>query len=438
MPYLPVEGASARSSLPESPPTPERRFLIEGGFPLSGSIRISGSKNATLPLMAACLLTSEPCVIEGVPDIEDVRIMGEVLRSLGARLEWIAPGQLLIQADQIDNLAAPTELVSKMRGSFLVLGPLLARFGEGSSCPPGGDVIGQRPIDVHLAGFASLGARITTSGNVYSATCTQLKGTNIFMDYPSHIGTENLLMASCMAKGKTVLINASQEPEVVDLAEMLVKMGARISGAGTSFIEIEGVDRLGGARHAPVPDRIEAGTFAIAAAVAGGEVRLDNVQPNHLASLIWKLRETGCTVQSEEHSLLVARSGPLTAVNVQALPYPGFATDLQAAFGVLLTQANGISIIHERVYDNRLLYVKELRKMGAIMQVSGQTAIVKGPSKLRGAVVQALDIRSGAAFMLAGLAAEGITQIVDIQHLERGYDGIDRKLQALGAHVRRV
>lgn len=438
MAYRPAEGASAQESLPQCSSLPERRFIVTGGFPLSGEISIDGSKNAALPLMAACLLTPEPCALEGVPDIEDVRIMAEVLRSLGARLENTGPGQMVIQANHIYNLAAPTNLVKKMRGSFLVMGPLLARFGQGSSCPPGGDVIGQRPIDVHLVGFAALGARISKDGEVYTAVCPRLKGTEIFMDYPSHIGTENLLMAACLAQGKTVLLNASQEPEVVDLASMLVEMGARIKGIGTSVIEVEGVDQLGGARHSPIPDRIEAGTFAIAAAVAGGEVRLNNVRVDHLASLIWKLREIGIDAAGVGDSLFISRRGALTAVNVQALPYPGFATDLQAAIGVLLTQAEGTSIIHERVYDNRLLYVKELRKMGAMVAVNGQTAVIKGPCKLKGASVRALDIRSGAALMLAGLAAEGKSEIADILHLERGYGGIDEKLRALGAQVERV
>ncbi|MDP2726802.1 MAG: UDP-N-acetylglucosamine 1-carboxyvinyltransferase, partial [Dehalococcoidia bacterium] len=407
MAYRPAERSAAQEPLPKAPPLQDRRFVIKGGFPLSGTIRISGSKNASLPLMAASLLTSEPCILEGLPDIEDVHIMAEVLRSLGARLENLAPDQLLIQADQTHNLAAPTDLVKRMRGSFLVMAPLLARLGWGSSCPPGGDVIGQRPIDVHLVGFAALGAKITRDGEVYTAQCPRLQGTQIFMDYPSHIGTENLLMAACLAKGKTVLLNASQEPEVVDLANMLTKMGARIKGAGSSVIEIEGVDQLGGARHTPIPDRIEAGTFAIAVAVAGGEARLTNVRCDHLDSLIWKLRETGVEACGEGDSLFIARHGPLTAVNVQALPYPGFATDLQAAFGVLLTQADGVSIIHERVYENRLLYVKELRKMGAMVVVNGQTAVIKGPCKLKGTCVRALDIRSGAALMLAGLKAEG-------------------------------
>ncbi len=437
MAYRAAEGASAQESLPQDT-SPQQRFVITGGCPLSGAVRISGSKNATLPLMAASLLTSEPYILDGVPDIEDVRIMAEVLRSLGARLERPAPGQLLIQADRVRNMSAPTELVKKMRGSFLVLGPLLARLGQGAACPPGGDVIGQRPIDVHLVGFSALGAKITRDGEVYTAQCSRLQGTQIFMDYPSHIGTENLLMAACLAKGKTVLLNASQEPEVVDLADMLTKMGARIKGAGTSIIQIEGVDQLGGARHTPIPDRIEAGTFAIAAAVAGGEAHLTNVRADHLASLIWKLQETGADAFGEGDSLYIARRGALSPVNVQALPYPGFATDLQAALGVLLTQAEGVSIIHERVYDNRLLYVKELRKMGAMVAVNGQTAVIKGPCKLKGAIVRALDIRSGAALMLAGLAAQGTSQIEEIQHLDRGYEAIDEKLRALGAQVERV
>ena len=438
MAYRRAEGASAQESLPHASSLEQPRFIVRGGVPLSGTIRVSGSKNASLPLMAAALLTSEPCILDGVPDIEDVRIMGEVLRSLGARLERVGPGSLLIQADNIHNLAAPTDLVKKMRGSFLVLGPLLSRLGRGSSCPPGGDVIGQRPIDVHLVGFAALGAKIEREGEVYTAHCPRLRGTQIFMDYPSHIGTENLLMAASLAEGKTVVLNASQEPEVVDVAEMLNKMGARIKGAGSSTIEIEGVDQLGGARHTAIPDRIEAGTFAIAAAVAGGDVRLTNVRPDHLDSLIWKLRETGVEASGQADSLSISRKGPLAAVNVQALPYPGFATDLQAAFGVLLTQADGVSIVHERVYDNRLLYVKELRKMGAMVAVNGQTAVIKGPCRLRGVNVRALDIRSGAALMLAGLAAQGTSQIEDIQHLERGYEGIDEKLRALGARVERV
>jgi UDP-N-acetylglucosamine 1-carboxyvinyltransferase len=390
--------------------------------------------------MAASLLTPDPCLIEGVPEIEDVRIMAEVLSSLGVQVERPGPGQIRLCASQVHNFAAPTHLVKKMRGSFLVMGPLLARFGRAASCPPGGDVIGQRPIDVHLVGFASLGARITRQEEVYIAEAPRLRGSPVFMDYPSHIGTENLLMAACLAKGRTTIMNASQEPEVIDLAQMLNNMGARIQGAGTSVIQVDGVDQMQGARHTVIPDRIEAGTFAIAAAVAGGEVCLNRVRCDHLDSLLWKLRETGVQVEArpEQEQLWIRREGPLSAVNVQALPYPGFATDLQAAFGVLLTQARGVSVIHERVYENRLLYVNELRKMGALVAVNGQTAIIKGPRHLRGACVRALDIRSGAALMLAGLVAEGNSQIEDIHHLDRGYEAIDVKLGALGARVQRT
>jgi UDP-N-acetylglucosamine 1-carboxyvinyltransferase len=418
--------------------SPAGSFLIEGGRRLEGEVRISGAKNAALPAMAASLLTAEECIIENVPDIEDVWILAEVLRRLGADVERVANNTLRICSRHITSFHASSELVKKMRASFLVVGPLLARFGHGASCPPGGDVIGQRPIDVHLVGFRSLGADVRRVGEVYVTCADRLVGTRIFMDYPSHIGTENLLMAACLAKGTTVIQNASQEPEVVDLARMLKSMGAIIRGAGSSTIEIEGTEVLHGTRHTVIPDRIEAGTFAIAAAATGGDVELRDVIPGHLDSLIWKLGEAGATVEVGGDRIRVTARRPLTSVNVQALPYPGFATDLQAAIGVMLTQASGISVIHERVYDNRLLYVRELNKMGAEIEVNGQTAIISGPRRLTGTCVRALDIRSGAALVLAGLTAEGITKILDIYHLERGYERLDAKLATLGAHLTRV
>ena len=417
------------------------RFTVNGPCRLQGKVAVSGAKNAALPALAAALLTAEECLIEFVPDIEDVNIMADVLRSLGATVERVgSPPEIgwRIRASNITSVAAPTDLVKKNRASFLVMGPLLARFGEAVSCPPGGDVIGQRPIDVHLVGFASLGACITRQGEEYRAAAPRLRGTKVFMDYPSHIGTENLLMAAVLAEGKTVLKNASAEPEVIALAEMLNSMGARISGAGTNTIEIEGVRELHGTRFRVIPDRIEAGTYAIAAALTRGEVEIGPVVPDHLDSLIWKLQESGSSVAVHENSIVVRGAEELTAVNIQALPYPGFATDLQSAVGVMLTQARGKSIIHERVYDNRLLYFDELRKMGAMVAVKGQTAEVCGPARLRGAAVKALDIRSGAALVLAGLAAEGTTEIADIYHLDRGYQAIDEKLRGLGADIERV
>ncbi|MBI2304612.1 MAG: UDP-N-acetylglucosamine 1-carboxyvinyltransferase [Chloroflexi bacterium] len=405
---------------------------------LSGSLRVSGAKNAALPAMAAALLTDEDCVIEDVPHIGDIAIMGNVLRSLGATVEEVGEKRLKINARDIRSFTAPTELVVQNRASFLVMGPLLARFGEAASSPPGGDVIGQRPIDVHLVGFATLGAEISWDGGKYAARARRLHGAKIFMDYPSHIGTENLLLAASLAKGTTILRNASGEPEVVCLAEMLNKMGARISGAGTSTIEIQGVDRLGGTTHRVIPDRIEAGTFAIAAALCGEEVQLHGVVPDHLDSLLWKLKEVGVPVSCEGDRLTVRRGDCLSATHVQALPYPGFATDLQAAMGVLLTQCQGGSIVHERVYDNRLQYANELRKMGGQVEVEGLIARITGPTPLKGAPVRALDIRSGAALILAGLVAQGVTEVHDIYHLDRGYESFEERLTGLGARIQRV
>lgn len=415
----------------------EQCLRIEGGARLQGQVAIAGAKNAALPAIAACLLTGDECLLENVPDIGDIHIMAEVLRSLGATVEEAGTGRLRIRAHHISAFAAPSDLVRKTRASFLVMGPLLARFGQAISCPPGGDVIGQRPIDVHLVGFIALGAAVHRHGEDYHAHCPRLRGTKIFMDYPSHIGTENLIMAATLAQGTTIVQNASSEPEIVCLAEMLNSMGAKIRGAGTSTIEIEGVDELHGTRHHIIPDRIEAGTYAIAGALTGGEVELSPVMPDHMDSLLWKLNEVGVHVRAMESSIVVSSSGKLQAVNVQALPYPGFATDLQAGFGVLLTQATGTSVIHERVYDNRLLYFQELRKMGADVAVDGQTAVIQGPLRLHGAMVRALDIRSGAALALAGLVADGTTEVVDIYHLDRGYERFDDKLRALGANISR-
>ncbi|MBI4496739.1 MAG: UDP-N-acetylglucosamine 1-carboxyvinyltransferase [Chloroflexi bacterium] len=414
------------------------RFVIEGGHRLEGVVRISGAKNAALPAIAAALLTSDDCILEDVPDIEDVAVMSEVLRRLGATVEWLGQGRVRINAARIHTLAAPSELVVRNRASFVVMGPLLGRFGEAACCPPGGDVIGERPLDVHLAGFRALGATISRFEDKYRAQAPRLQGTRIFLDYPSVLGTENILLAACMAHGRTVVCNAAAEPEVSFLAGMLNSMGARITGAGSNIIEIEGVPELHGTTTTVIPDRIEAGTFACAAAISCGEVVLENVVPRHLDALIWKLREAGAVIEVGERTLQVRPSRDLQGVTVQALPYPGFATDLQSVFGALLTQAHGMSIIHERVYDNRLLYVGELRKMGANVVVAGQTAIINGPTSLAGAAVRALDIRSGAAVVLAGLAAHGVTDVGDVYHLDRGYEHFAEKLQGLGAHIRRV
>lgn len=416
----------------------EERFSIRGGIPLSGRVRISGAKNAALPALAAALLTADDCILENTPHIEDITIMMAVLRELGATVEWIGPGTLRVNAANIRTTEAPSHLVIKERASFLVMGALLGRFREAACCPPGGDVIGQRPLDVHLAGFRALGAELSRRGDKYLAQTKELRGARIFLDYPSNMGTENLLLAAVLAKGHTTLTNAAAEPEIGCLASMLNSMGAKITGIDSSTLEIEGVSELHGATFTIIPDRIEAGTFAAAAAMTGGDITLEAVNCDHLDAAIAKLEEAGATVFPNGDELRVCCTGPLTAVSLQALPYPGYATDLQAAMGALLTQAKGVSIIYERVYDNRLLYVSELRKMGAEIIVAGQTAIITGPTPLEGTTVRALDIRCGSALMIAGLTASGTTEVADIWHLERGYEHFDEKLRNLGADVRRV
>lgn len=414
------------------------RFIIRGGASLQGRLRIRGAKNAAVAFMAAALLTEDEVVIEDVPRIGDVEIMAAVLRSLGATVEWAGEHTLRLKADAIATFEVPGELVELNRASFLVMGPLLGRFGKAVSPPPGGDVIGQRPVDVHLAGFAALGAAVQHVGNVYIAEAEKLRGAPVFMDYPSHTGTENLLMAASLAEGRTIIKNASQEPEIVALGEMLTQMGATVQGHGTSTIVVEGAKRLRGGRFRLIPDRIEAGTFAIAAVLSEGEVALENVCCAHMESLLWKLERTGAEVMGDDSSLVIRPREPLQATTVQALPYPGFPTDLQATFGVLMTQASGVSVIHERVYENRLRYFQELRKMGAKVAVRGQVSQIWGPTPLRGTTVRALDIRAGAALTLAGLVASGRTVLRDIYHLDRGYERFDERLRELGAQIERV
>ncbi len=425
---------------PGQAPSPRSDALaVEGGRPLRGSVRVSGSKNAALGAMAACLLVDQDCYLENVPDIGDVRFMAEVLRSLGAEVQWVGPGVLRVNAARVQSVPPPSHLVAHLRGSFLVMGALLGRFRWAACAPPGGDVIGQRPIDVHLQGFQALGARVWREGDKFVAEARQLRGAPIFLDYPSVLGTQNLMLAAVTAPGITTLINAACEPEVVALADMLNRMGACISGAGTHTIVVRGVGRLRGVVHRNIPDRIEAGTFAIAAAITGGRVEVQGLRTEHLWALVHKLRQAGVEVEEGEDRLLVTGTRPLRPLVIQALPYPGLATDLQAPMAALLTQAQGVSYVHERVFDNRLLYVAELRKMGAEVVTTGTTtAIITGPTPLMGAPVRALDVRAGAALILAGLAAQGCTLVADMHHVDRGYERLDEKLQALGAQVQRI
>jgi UDP-N-acetylglucosamine 1-carboxyvinyltransferase len=415
-------------------------FVIEGGTRLRGTIAVSGSKNATLGAMAAALAVPEECVLQNVPDIGDVEQMAEVLRSLGATVEWSGKHVLRINAKSLRSSTPDMDVASTLRGSFLVMGALLGRLGEASCPQPGGDIIGQRPIDVHLSGFAALGAQVHREGERFIAVAKEpMRGANIFCDYPSVLGTQNLMLAAATARGGTRIVNAAAEPEVQGTAEMLARMGARISGAGTHTIEIEGVARLRGCEYEIIPDRLEAGTYAISAALTGGEVEVRGARPEHLESLTHKLRETGVHVETGTDRIWTKSAPELRPTTIQALPYPGLATDLQAMFAVLLTQARGVSWVHERVFDNRLLYAGELQKMGADVVTTGTTtAIISGPTPLHGARVQALDVRAGAALILAGLAATGRTEITDIYHIDRGYERLDEKLRSLGANVQRV
>lgn len=412
------------------------RFVIQGGLPLAGTVRVGGAKNAVLPIMAATLLTREQCIIHNVPDIEDIRSMARVLESVGARVDFLEGGALAIEAGELTSSAPPPDLMTRMRASFLVVGPLLSRLGEAQAPHPGGCAIGVRPVNVDIRGFSAMGASVSQENGQYVATAPDgLHGASIYLDYPSHTGTENLLMSAVLAKGRTIIKHASVEPEVVDLANLLVCMGARISGIGSTRLEIEGVQELHGCSYRAIPDRLAAGTFALAAAISGGEIRVEQVVCEHLDPVTYKLLESGAEVEEGSDWLRVAGRRPLSGVEIQAIHYPGFPTDLQAAFGAYLTQAHGTSLIHERVFENRLLYVEELRKMGAEIDVSGQTARINGPADLKGTEVKALDIRSGAAVILAALAAKGTSIVEDVHHVSRGYEDIVGALSSLGASI---
>lgn len=423
----------------------ERAIMIDGGAPLTGTVTIGGAKNAALPVLAATLLTGDECVLNNVPDLADIRTMLALLRVLGAEVEHDQPRKRVrVRAERITQNEAPAELVAKMRASFLVAGPLLARTGEVIASTPGGCQLGARPVDVDVRGFRQMGATVEfdeVAGRV-SARSIGLRGTHIYMDYPSHTGTENLLMAATLSNGRTTIVNAASEPEIVHLGNMLNRMGARITGLGSPTLTIEGVDRLHGLADTILPDRLEAGTFAIGAVITGGEVTLNNVREPDMLPLTAKLREAGAEVWIDGEKMLVRPGGGLRAVEIQTLPFPGFPTDLQAAFAVLMTQATGLSKIHERVFDDRLRYTEQLLAMGANIWVEkfahdrfGTRAEINGPTQLRGAKVRALDIRAGAGMVLAGLVATGKTIVSDARHLDRGYEDLVPKLQGLGARI---
>ncbi|MEA3408426.1 MAG: UDP-N-acetylglucosamine 1-carboxyvinyltransferase [Chloroflexota bacterium] len=415
-------------------------LVVEGHHRLEGQVRVGGAKNAALPIIAATLLTDDECLLENVPYIEDIRNMVKLLHHLGVAARFEGPNTLRVKATRISKAKVPLALAKKMRASFLTVGPLLSRFGQAEAPHPGGCAIGTRPVSVDLKGFQHMGAEIQKRGRDYAIKTPRLRGEKLILDYPSHTGTENLLMAACLADGVTYIENASVEPEVVDLANFLSAMGARIHGVGTNTIQVEGTRRLHGTIYHIMPDRMEAGTFALAALISGGDVSMGGAVARWLGAVTNKMRETGATVEIDRNVYRVRAPERIKATDIQTYPYPGFPTDLQAPFATVLTQAEGNSSIYETMYDGRLAYAKELAKMGAHIDVSGsgRIAIVHGPTALHGANVCALDIRSGAAMILASLAAEGVTEISDVIYIDRGYQDIAKKLEALGAVISRV
>ena len=415
------------------------RLIVKGGNRLVGTVKTSGAKNAVLPIIAASILGTSPSRLDEIPALEDVRTICAVLECLGIKVDASEPHTLKIDSREITYCEAPYELVRSMRASFLVMGPLLARKGYARISQPGGCAIGTRPIDLHLKGFEALGVKIEQGHGYIEASAPEgMTGANIYLDFPSVGATENIMMAAAMANGTTVLENPAEEPEIVDLANYLNQMGARVRGAGTNVITIEGVSELHGVQHSVIPDRIEAGTYMIAAAMTGGDVIIENVLPEHQKPLIAKLREAGALVEEDIDRIHVVGSGRLKAVDIKTLPYPGFPTDMQAQMMAMLSVAEGRSKITETVFENRFMHVVELNRMGANITTEGRSAVITGPAHLTGCTVRATDLRAGAAMILAGLVAEGATEICDIYHIDRGYEEIAAKLTRLGADIKRV
>lgn len=414
------------------------KIIVEGGVRLSGSITVSGAKNAVLPIIVAALLSEGDCRIQDVPHLADVKTIYEVLAELGAKVHWDDNDTLNINCSDINKCEAPYDYVRKMRASVLVMGPLLGRLGKAKISMPGGCAIGTRPIDLHLKGFEAMGVRINIEHGNIMAEAPELKGARIYLDYPSVGATENILMAGVLAKGTTIIENAAEEPEIVDLANLINNMGGKVRGAGTKVIKIEGVKKLGSTTHTIIPDRVEVGSYMVAAAITKSKLNLENVISDHLKPVIAKLRETGAEIEETASGLIVIGNENIKAVDVKTLPYPGFPTDMQAQFMALATVAQGTSIITETVFENRFMHAEELRRMGADIKIEGCSAVVEGLPHLLGAPVKATDLRAGAAMILAGLVAKGETEISNIYHIDRGYDNIVEKLKSVGAKIRRV
>lgn len=413
------------------------RLVVKGGQALQGSIKVSGAKNAVLPILAASLLASNECCIKDVPDLADVATIIDVLKSLGATAKK-EKDEVLINASDITKVEAPYDFVRKMRASFLVMGPLLARLGEARISLPGGCAIGVRPIDLHLKGFEALGAEVITGHGYIQAKAKKLIGNKIYLDFPSVGATENIMMAASMAEGTTVIENCAEEPEIVDLANFLNNMGGKIKGAGTKVIKIQGVKQLQGVSHNVIPDRIEAGTYMVASAISRGDVLVENIIIDHLKPVIAKLLETGAQIKEEENGIRVIGPEKIKPVDIKTLPYPGYPTDMQAQMMAYLTIAKGTSVMTETVFENRFMHADELRRMGADIKIEGHTAVIEGVKTLTGAPVKATDLRAGAALILAATVAQGQTEISCIHHIDRGYDKIEKKLKNIGVDIKRI
>ena len=414
------------------------KLIISGGKRLQGTVRIDGAKNSALSIMAATLLTKDVCILRNVPRLTDVDTMGAVIRKLGIKVEWGGDNTLYIDSDDFNNCEAPYELVKMMRGSILVMGPLLARLKKAKISLPGGCSIGARPVDYHIKGFEALGAQVEVEKGYIEAKVDKLKGDDIYLDFPSLGATENIMMAACLAEGITTIENAAKDPEVVELGHFLNKMGAKVEGLGTDLIKIEGVKELHGIDYTIIPDRIEAGTYMVAAAITGGDVLIERADPLLLKPLIVKLEEAGVRIELEKNLIKVTGLNRVKAVDIKTLPFPGFPTDMQPQFMALSCVAKGTSVITETVFENRFVHTGDLIRMGADIKVEGHSAIIKGVKELSAAPVMASDLRGGAALVLAGLVSEGTTELSRIYHLDRGYVKLEEKLNSLGADIKRV
>lgn len=412
------------------------KIIVKKSLGLKGNIKVDGSKNSILPILASTLLSDEECILHEIPNLKDVEVMCELLEVLGAKVTRIGENSLNIITKDIKNCEAPYELISKMRASFLVMGPLLARCGSAKIYMPGGCAIGTRPIDLHLKGFKALGAEVISENGYVNSSVEKIIGSDIYLDFPSVGATENIMMAATLGEGETIIENAAEEPEIVDLANFINSMGGNIIGAGTKTIRVKGVRELHKTEHTVIPDRIEAGTYMVASIITGGDLIIENVLSSHVQPVIAKLREIGAHIEEYEDKIRVISSGKIKPVDIKTLPYPGFPTDMQAQFMALLSIAEGTSIINETIFENRFMHANELMRMGVDVKIEGNSAVLKGKNNLSGAKVKATDLRAGAALILAGLVSDGETEITDIHHIKRGYANIVKKLQKIGANIK--